>query len=165
MMRCRGRTPPRQEKLGWGMHIQFLPLPLPEERSDGTAQSPEREIRGIGARSHCATGGQQGNGSWLGSSASATSAIAGVDVIGIHGDGAIQGYYSATSDIGARFKRVALVRDNAPIEVSGCPQRCRTANLPEDLVIAPWIDDVHHRSACRGERASNLEDDHHVAQA
>src|ERR1019366_3132532 len=24
MMRCRGRTPPQQEKLGWGMHIQFF---------------------------------------------------------------------------------------------------------------------------------------------
>src|ERR1017187_1621347 len=100
--------------------LQCLALSLPEERRDGSAQSPKREI---GASSHCATRGQQGNRSWLGCSPTgATSAIAGIDVIGIHGDGGIQGYYSPTSDVGAVIQRNALVRDNAPIEVSGCPQ-------------------------------------------
>src|ERR1022692_4789620 len=143
--------------------LQCLALSLPEERRDGSAQSPKREI---GASSHCATGGQQANRSWLGCSPTgATSAIAGIDVIGIHGDGGIQGYYSPTSDVGAVIQRNALVRDNAPIEVSGCPQGRRTANLPVDMVIAPWIDDEHRRSAGRGQRAPNLEDDHHIVQA
>src|ERR1019366_2759499 len=104
-----------------------------------TAQSPKGEIRGIGACSHRAPGGQQANRSWLGRGPRPTSAIAGIDVIGIHGNGAIQGYCSTTSYVGAGVQRDALVRDDTSIKVGGCSQRGRATNLPKNLVITSRI--------------------------
>ena len=167
-MRCREGPHPSQRGLDGDANLMLQPLSLPlsEERRDGAAQSPKREIRGIGAGRNRAPGCHQGNRSRLGCGSSpATNAIAGIDGIGIQGDGGIQGYCPATINVGARIQRDALVCDNAPIEVSGCPQRRRTANLPENLVITPRIDDIHHRGACRCQGTSNLEDDHLIAQA
>ena len=77
--------------------------------------------------------------------------------IGIHSDGAIQGYRSATINRGASSQRDALVRNDTSIEISGCSQRGGTANLPVNLVVHSGIDDEHRGSASCSERAPNLE--------
>ena len=124
--------------------MQRLAPNLSANRSECSRQTQT----GKGGVPRCSTRGSgpcadESQGCRLGCGARATNAIAGGDSIVIHRDGTSQRYCATTINGGEGIQRDAVLRYNTSVKRSAGPQRRRTANLPENFVMGPRIDDEH----------------------